>query len=250
VSEQFGTPPKEYSQADESQFRAAVRRALRDIEDPRQADPTLVTSVTLGAGNNNNYALGADVVTLRVTPNAGGSTLTGILAGTETRKLRIINLGSATLTITHQDTNSTAANRIVTPDAASWVISATGVVDLEYDDVTDRWRLVERVPSTTLGRIYGLTLTVDDDGTDDVYAVTWAVSSEVTNSYDLRLTFLRNGLYVDEITEGTPATTSSSGVTDGGAGDGVVDTHMVVANLIGPGGGIVDTKVVVARSTI
>lgn len=129
-----------YDRDNEAAFRREVERAIVSVGAP---SPSGVESPTLTAGDNDDYAIGSDTLTMRVTPDATGSNLTGLIGGSEIRKLRVINLGTAALTITHEDTGSTAENRIVTPDAASWVLEATDVVDLEYDETTERWRLVE-----------------------------------------------------------------------------------------------------------
>lgn len=250
----FPSPSEKYSRENEAQFRAAVMRALRDITDftiPEVA-PDLVDNVTLGAGDNDNIALDDEVLTLRATPNAGGSNVTGFTNGTDARKLRLINLGPADIVVVHQDAGSTAANRIITPDAASWTLAAADVVDFEYDDTTDRWRLVEIavVAPESLPRLTDLTIAVADDGADDEYDVTWGVSAEVDNSYSLDLWLFRNGLVTLATNEGSPATTSALNAVDTGAGDGVSDSHWVVANLMNPGGEVIWSMTAACVSTI
>lgn len=141
----FPTPRETYDRFDESQFRAAVESALLSLSG-NGASSTAVQSATLGAGNNNDFVLNGNTELLRITPNAAGSTLTGLAGGKRLRSVRIVNLGSAALTIAHQNTNSLAANRIITPDALGWSLAATDVTDLAYDDVTSRWRMVEVTP--------------------------------------------------------------------------------------------------------
>jgi len=100
------------------------------------------TPAALVAGNNNDYDPGvAD--TLRLSGSGGGSTVTGISAGSGSRRLRIINLGAVAITLAHQDATSAAANRLVSPTGASVVLAGVDdVADLEYDDSTVRWRIV------------------------------------------------------------------------------------------------------------
>lgn len=141
----FPSPAPIYNRENEAQFRAAVDRLLAEV--PTSAS---VESPTLGAGSNNDYALGADTALVRVTTNAAGSTLTGFVAprsGTDrARTFILVNLGSAALTIAHQNASSTAEYRIITPDAASWTLTATATVAFVYDDLTARWRLVQPRP--------------------------------------------------------------------------------------------------------
>lgn len=99
----------------------------------------------LGVGNNNNYSAGA-IATVRLAADAGGSTLTGIsdgtLGGASGRLLRIINISANTLTLAHQNVNSTDSNRLLSPTGADVALGANGVADLEYDSATARWRIV------------------------------------------------------------------------------------------------------------
>lgn len=108
-------------------------RALRFVSFP--------SNVTLGAGNNNNVAQ-AGGGTWRVTNDAGGSTLTGIAGGIVGDRIRLINVAGGTLTLTHNDTaNSTATNCFFTRTGASIAVLANGMVDIEYDSSTTRWRV-------------------------------------------------------------------------------------------------------------
>lgn len=103
-------------------------------------------SHTLGAGNNNDNApTGLSTAsTIRYTPNSAGSTLTGLTGGADGRVLLLLNIGTvASITITHQDTNSTAANRFVTPDGLPLVLGPTASAMIQYDSTTSRWRVIE-----------------------------------------------------------------------------------------------------------
>lgn len=250
----FPSPDEGYSRENEAQFRAMVTRALRELSPltVRTADPTIVDSPTLSAGENNDYALGADVVTVRTTPNAAGSSFTGFAGGSATRTIRVVNLGSADLTLKHQDASSAEANRIITPDATDWVLAATDVADLEYDDVTDRWRVaaIAITPDTlTLPRLSDLTIAVADDGTDDDYTVTWE-PVDYDDTYTLDLWAFKNGVHRAATAEGSPQSVTSWTPTDAGEGDGVADTHWVVANLKDADGDVVWSMTAVCQSTI
>lgn len=63
---------------------------------------------------------------------------TGIDNGRTGRILHIVYSGSGTLTFNHEDTNSAAENRIVSPTASAFSIIPTGRISLIYDGT--RWQ--------------------------------------------------------------------------------------------------------------
>lgn len=77
--------------------------------------------------------------------NAALSTLRGLASKVDyaAEGLWIVSLGAGNVDIAHQDANSSAANRIITPTAATVTLTAgTGRAFLIYDLTTARWRLV------------------------------------------------------------------------------------------------------------
>ena len=73
------------------------------------------------------------------------STIRGLLAKGEYagQMVTIVAIGAGAVDLAHQDANSTAANRIITPTAATvTVTAATGRAMLIYDLTAARWRLV------------------------------------------------------------------------------------------------------------
>ena len=100
----------------------------------------LQTTPTLGSGNNNDFALGSHGI-MGVTADAGGSAVTGISApnGSSYTTLSILKRAGGTFTLTHQDAGSVAANRIITPTAAT--ITVAVYADLVYDTGSARWRV-------------------------------------------------------------------------------------------------------------
>lgn len=98
----------------------------------------------LGApGSINNQALPASVVAWQVGTDNAGNTFTGVVAPAEVgRQVYLQNTGgTGTLTLTHQDAASTAANRFICPNAASVVIRPGGGVIMKYDATASRWRI-------------------------------------------------------------------------------------------------------------
>lgn len=111
---------------------------------------TGVISPTLASGNNNDWAPTgiATANIIRATPNAAGSTITGITAPASAQTLWLINaLGLSTITLSNADTNSSAANRFSI--GFSRTLSTGQAVGLWYDVTSSRWRLLDAVNSTT-----------------------------------------------------------------------------------------------------
>lgn len=108
-----------------------------------------VSPAALAAGNNNDYAgVGASSFA-RLSADAAGSTLTGVVAPTETgtgdRLLVIVNISANTLSITHQDVLSAAANRFLTATGATLPLAADDTATFVYDSTTARWRQITGV---------------------------------------------------------------------------------------------------------
>ena len=102
-------------------------------------------SATLAAGDNDDFTTtGLDnAIIARLTPNAGGSTITGIVGHQAYRILVIINADSVTgIFIAHEDSGSTAANRIQNPNSTATItldpLSATMFI---YDNAVSRWKI-------------------------------------------------------------------------------------------------------------
>lgn len=105
---------------------------------------TTYQSVTLPAGNTNNQVLTADIVVLRVTPNAAGSNLTGIDSTANSgRMVVILNVGAAgDLNLINQSASSSAANRFTIVGGFDLAIPPGGNARVWYDSVSSTWRPV------------------------------------------------------------------------------------------------------------
>jgi hypothetical protein len=100
----------------------------------------------LAAGATANYApagVGTCAI-MRLTPNAAGSTISGITTGADGRQIIIHNLSTAaTITLLHDDgASSTAANRFLCPNAQSVVLPPLGSATIVYDATSSRWRVI------------------------------------------------------------------------------------------------------------
>lgn len=93
---------------------------------------------TTGAQNDVNLGTGS---LFRYT-GAGTATFTGLAGGVDGRQIRIMNASASTLTIAHQDTNSTDINRIITSSGSSVSVPLATTIVLQYDAGASRWRIL------------------------------------------------------------------------------------------------------------
>ena len=110
-----------------------------------------ITPAALSAGDNDDWAglltgspSNSTREWARITGNATTSVITGIdaTAVQDGDEFTLTNVGSDTILIAHEDAGSAAANRIITPDGNSYVLSERRTAQLRYDDTTSRWRVI------------------------------------------------------------------------------------------------------------
>jgi len=114
-----------------------------------QFDP--INPAALASGNNNDWA-GLLTGTAnngmrhwaRISGNATTSVLTGIdaTAVQDGDTFELTNVSANAIDISHQDAASAAANRIISPSGATYVLAADETVLVRYDLATTRWRLL------------------------------------------------------------------------------------------------------------
>lgn len=134
---------------------------------------TEATVTTTGNIDNLNFS-NASVLRMN---NASDATIRGLVAGVAGQQLTIVSVGAGNVLLAHQDTNSTAANRLINPiTSASMPLAAGfGSATYEYDDTTDRWRLVNFDQ--------GLPLTPTFDAADySASAGTWTLTAGDVNT--------------------------------------------------------------------
>lgn len=95
------------------------------------------TPAALAAGNNNNFALPANVSRIRFSANAAGSTLTGLGAGTDGQVIVIQNISANDLTLSPEDALSLAANRFAIN--GSQILGQNQSLAFMYDTGIARW---------------------------------------------------------------------------------------------------------------
>lgn len=101
------------------------------------------TSVTL-SGNTNNLGVGQNGL-IRI-QSTGNYDLTGLIpiggaAANAWRVIYILNRGANTITLKHEDANSTAENRFLTHNGNNVSLQANHVVLGMYDGTSSRWRI-------------------------------------------------------------------------------------------------------------
>lgn len=89
--------------------------------------------------NQNDYNMGY-TTTIRLSTDASRD-ITGIAYKTDGQRYEIWNVGSNDIVLKHQDTNSSAANRIICSTGADITLSANEGAVAWYDTVDDRWRV-------------------------------------------------------------------------------------------------------------
>lgn len=100
------------------------------------------SSTITTTGNIDN--LDVDGAGMLILNNASTATIRGIDAGYHGQLLGIISIGAGTVEIAHQDTNSSAANRIVTSIGTTHLLAAgSGSALLQYDATSARWRVLD-----------------------------------------------------------------------------------------------------------
>ena len=90
--------------------------------------------------DTNNLAIGQVGYTRAFISSTSDVNLTGITNGANTNALILVNNGSNYITLTHEDTNSSAANRFHFPGANPKGLGPDGTIYLYYDTTLARWR--------------------------------------------------------------------------------------------------------------
>lgn len=135
----FPRPQERYRAEEEGQFRQSVQRAIQEVIG-YLTDARTGTPATLGAGDNDDYAIGVSDF-LRLSAHASNSAITGIAGAYSGRRIVIVNLAN-TLTLEHQDTASSTENRIITATGVAISLAVNDMAELIYDETSARWRVM------------------------------------------------------------------------------------------------------------
>ncbi len=113
--------------------------AAPTFETPASTTPT-VASPSQITSNQNDYG-GATASINRLDADAARD-ITGLSGGSSGLTRVLINVGSNAITLKHQSTSSTAANRIIVPWASDYILDPSYAAVLVYDATTSRWRII------------------------------------------------------------------------------------------------------------
>ncbi len=101
-----------------------------------------VSPPPLASGDNNDYSGIGSAGFARITPNAAGSNLTGIVApSADGTQIILLNLGSGNLTLVDESGKSAPENGFRCSRGADVVLETDDMVTLIYDLTTQRWRI-------------------------------------------------------------------------------------------------------------
>jgi len=100
----------------------------------------VVTTPTTLSADTNNWSIGTGDI-FRISASAAVN-VTGIVAGTSGQTALLVNVGSFSITLKHQSTSSSSANRFTVSWAGDCVIPAKGSVVIYYDGTLATWMIV------------------------------------------------------------------------------------------------------------
>jgi hypothetical protein len=157
-----------------------------------------IVQTTTSTGTVNNFALTAGCTYLRCN-NATALTITGIAAGYDGQELTIVSVGAGQVNLKHQNTGSTAANRLnnIATVIDTSLYQTLGYCKYRYDATLGYWKLVQH-----------------EQGAAIAYTPTWTASvtnpvignGTITGSYYVRGKYLLNSV---NITMGSTTTYGS-----------------------------------------
>lgn len=99
----------------------------------------VVTPPIIGSNVDNWVVTGLATASFIRASTNGAHSVSGLANPANGQMVRLINVGTQTLTLLH-DTTSTAANRFLLPNNASLVLNPNDGVSLWYDNASSRWR--------------------------------------------------------------------------------------------------------------
>ena len=120
---------------------AASTHASQHQTGGADAIANVVTSPSQLTADQNNYNPGSGDI-FRLDASAARN-ITGVVAGTNGQAILLVNTGSHAITLKHQSTSSTEANRLVVPWAGDYSMAANGgAALLIYFTALSRWRVI------------------------------------------------------------------------------------------------------------
>ena len=132
---------------------AGITTTTGGLTNPGAEIQSGVISPTAFSGNVNDYAPTgfATASVVRLTAGNSGRSITGLAGGAAGRRVTLINVTATSnqkFTLTHADSNSSAANRFACPSATNFIITNNGSAELWYDGTSSVWRVLNRGNTT------------------------------------------------------------------------------------------------------
>lgn len=155
------------------------------------------TSTTITSTGTVNDLAGVTSNTFLLCNNATGLILTGFAAGYDGQRLLIVSMGAGAVALSHQNTGSGAANRLINFATSNDtnLAAGKGTAEYVYDGTATRWRLVMHQQGSFIDQTF-----VAGDFTAS--AGTWTVASGdvVTFAYTLQGRLLTVVFFVNTTT--------------------------------------------------
>lgn len=127
-----------------------IVRVVKDIKDniDRQKYEVEQLAITVTKQNSpsqitatiDNYAI-SSATWFRLSTDAS-RTITGFAGGSKGRIIEITNVGSHNIVIAHQNANSSAANRVISPTGGNITLASEQSAYMRYDFADERWRIM------------------------------------------------------------------------------------------------------------
>jgi hypothetical protein len=135
-------------------------------------------------GNVNNLAFSTEIIRF----SAATVTLTGLAAPSDAKRVLIYNAAASALNIRHQNTLSSASNRIITPTGTDYSLPPSTGAWLWYDTVTARWRFTGLILAVTSPLVLSATNNLS------MPAATTSVNGYMLAAYVTAINTLTSGL--------------------------------------------------------
>lgn len=143
------------------------------------------STLTLASGANHNADLSTTSMSYyRISGPAAAFSISGFSGGNDGRVIILHNATSYYMTLSHQNTSSTAANRIILNGASDLIIAPNDMITLIYSSADSRW--LELAGNNKTGRLYAKTYSVTNTaGLANFSTATYTVVTGMSQSITL-----------------------------------------------------------------
>lgn len=104
---------------------------------------SVITPTAISTSQNNYNPTGMTTcINARLSASSAGLSITGIGGTSSGRKITLWNIGSNSISLPHDSASSTASARFYCPANATFTLRANAAVDIWYDTLSSRWRVL------------------------------------------------------------------------------------------------------------